>query len=202
MSRSSSGGAVLPQQWAALEELGVLDRHINIQDAKGRTALHMLVRLAQGDAFVAEAAVRLFKKKINIIQQDKHGWTALHYACWNNHLEVVDMLIAQHANLDTPTFSKSSKQAAALNNSIITGLSRSKDALRMTEDRATALHIAAKLGHWQIASSLLNASAQVMALSTPSMSGIVLTSRLGDVTAECSGCQRQLPASACFACPN
>ena len=138
----------------------LVQRDINAVDHKGRTALHLLCSYPQSTLYTTQAASALFKKKINIIQKDNSGFTALHYACLNNHLDIVDMLIAQHANLETYT---------------------GEDVFRvekMDDDevviRQTALHISASQGHWQCSSSLVNAGAQVNVLDGDGNSPLAL----------------------------
>lgn len=68
----------------------------------GRTALHLAA--SRGDFAATTQLLGEIKDGFpDINQLDMHGWTALHCACNNGHLEVCDALLQNGADPSIPT---------------------------------------------------------------------------------------------------
>jgi ankyrin repeat protein len=64
-----------------------------------QTPLHIAATEGKHDILV----YLLEKKKVDIDARDKEQWTPLHCACHSGHLEIVDQLMANGANLNYKT---------------------------------------------------------------------------------------------------
>ena len=97
----------------------------------------------------------------NIDAKETDGWSALHHACRNNHVDCVRLLLQHGADINAKTVhSYTSLMTASYNGSceaVMALLNHKRDALDMDasdEAQDTALIIAKKKGHVQIATLL------------------------------------------------
>ena len=88
--------AVHRQEYSALEQL-VTNATVNLPDSYGRSVLSVVVNY--GDV----AMLRwLLTKGSALDQQDRNGWTALHFAAQAYAVEMAALLLAAGATVDVP----------------------------------------------------------------------------------------------------
>lgn len=117
-------------------------------DNLGKTALHIAASLQARSRDTADIAQSLMSR-IDIVKKDNFGWTALHYASDQNRLDIVDQMISVHVDVNVVTKRDSSH------------LKSDEEDKTINIPEQTALHIAARKGHWQIVSSLIKAGAEI-----------------------------------------
>ena len=88
--------AVHRQDYLALEQL-VTDTTLNLPDSDGRTLLTLVVNY--GDLAMLQW---LLPRSPALDQQDRNGWTALHFAAQAYAMEIAALLLAAGARVDAP----------------------------------------------------------------------------------------------------
>ncbi|KII63446.1 Serine/threonine-protein phosphatase 6 regulatory ankyrin repeat subunit A [Thelohanellus kitauei] len=73
----------------------VTDEVLNYKDKKGRSVIHYLA--INNNYSILQW---IDEKRININAQDKEGWTALHFACYQQAVEIVINLVNMGANIN------------------------------------------------------------------------------------------------------
>lgn len=117
----------------------LIDRKANVNNASDFTRTTALMFAASG-GLVDIADVLLSRRAMPDLQSHprncgfNNGWSALHYACDNGHMELITKLIGSGANIDMPT-----------------------------ADGDTALSIAAEAGRFDVVKWMVQAGAQVNA---------------------------------------
>lgn len=93
-------------------ELEFIDSYVNENDVKGIQSLidlhgidcydsykrtFLILSASKGNTFILNELIKLGS---NINFQDKNGYSGLHFAVQNNHIEVIDILIKESCNID------------------------------------------------------------------------------------------------------
>lgn len=151
-----------------------LRNDIHFCDLLQRNALHIVAYCDQVTSLTSQIFHLLLKKNLSISKQDLHGYTPLHYAARSNQVEIVEYLIASHANLEAKSGGTKDDDVdakvqlfletddAKLREKSANTIKFLQDKLKEeNEEKQRPLHLAAERGNWQVVSSLTKNGAQV-----------------------------------------
>ncbi|KAM9804709.1 uncharacterized protein ankrd50l [Neosynchiropus ocellatus] len=157
---SALSGAFLEGHAEVAELLMRRGADTDVRDAEGRPLLYLLVLEGQLDL----ASLLIEKGGVPLESRDSEGRTALHVACWQGSLELVDLLLQHGANPNAQdTDGRPPMHSVAWTGHIDVGkrlLSVSGVHIDLAcHQGATALSIAAQVGHTNIVAMLLEKGA-------------------------------------------
>lgn len=151
----------------------LVDRGANMsRTLKGPMMMPLDEAAAAGSHLIVQL---LLDMGANPNSRDRDGWSAIHWAAEEGHLEVVRFLLEAGANVNAvSSYGTSALHCAANGGYAATAkplLSRRADALRANCHGWTALHHAAYMGHSQVAQCLLEDERVRMNASQPDNHG-------------------------------